>query len=73
MELLNNSKEVIFMNCDKYRKTRTETISLRCTPEEKTLIYETAILENKKINQMVIDLVKQKLVKLKEGVLYENK
>lgn len=55
------------MNCDKYRKTRTSSFSLRCSPEEKNLILELATLENKKVNQMIIDMVKQNLVnKLKE-------
>lgn len=52
---------------EKNRKTRPTRLEITCSYEEKELINKLAIIEKKKRNQMIIDMVKEKLEELKEG------
>ena len=52
---------------DRYRKTRPGRLELTCSYEEKEMINELAKIQKKKRNQAIIDLVKEKLIELKEG------
>lgn len=52
------------MNYDKYRKTRTVCCNIRCSIEERKSIHKLATLQGKKINELIIDMVKEKLNEL---------
>ena len=52
---------------DKYRKSRPARFELTCSDEEKAMIYELAELVGKKKNQMIIDMIREKLKEIKGG------
>ena len=52
---------------EKNRKTRPTRLEITCSYEEKDLINKLAEIEGKKRNQLIIDMVKEKLEELKEG------
>lgn len=52
---------------EKYRKTRPARFELTCSEKEKAMIYELAELLGKKKNQMIIDMIREKLNELKSG------
>ena len=52
---------------EKYRKTRPARFELTCSEKEKAMIYELAKLLGKKKNQMIIDMVREKLEEVKSN------
>ena len=51
---------------EKNRKTRPTRLEITCSYDEKELINKLASIQQKKRNQMIIDMVKEKLEELKE-------